>query len=243
LLLCAQANALIPFRKIIVAEQKIENITESSSSEDVEIEKNTKKYVSERGPFVLWENPELNPSYSPEAIDSDAVADGFEYSELADEYGEQPTRDAITNMIKAYGHGISTTSLFSQTGPTGMSLVHVWFGPNLPLFRHSHPRYGDCLYYVVAGEILLGRRRLGPGSGFFVPNGMPYKYTAGPAGVEVLEFRAGGGDENAPGMKLDEHSLASIGRLVEGSDEHRGTWQVPKNMGDTALRQAEIDAE
>ena len=57
-----------------------------------------------------------------------------------------------------------------------MNLVHVWFGPNLPLFRHSHPRYGDCLYYVVAGEIILGRRHLGPGSGFFVPNGMPYKY-------------------------------------------------------------------
>ena len=122
-----------------------------------------------------------------------------------------------------------------------MSLVHVWVGPNFPLFRHSHPKYGDCLYYVVAGEVILGRRRLGPGSGFFVPNGMPYKYTAGPAGVEVLEFRAGGGEPSAPGMKLDEHSLDSIQNIIDGANEHVDEGQVPERIGDTALRQAEYD--
>ena len=94
---------------------------------------------------------------------------------------------------------------------------------------------------MVAGEIILGRRRLGPGSGFFVPNGMPYKYKAGPAGVEVLEFRAGGGDGDAPGMKLDEHSLAAIDRIIDGAREQQDGWQLPENIGDTALRQAEVD--
>ena len=128
-----------------------------------------KRYVSERGPFEIWENPKLRPTFPPEAIDIDKAADGFEYSALAEEYGEQPVRRKIGEMIQSYGHGTSTTPLFGQQGPNGMNLVHVWFGPNLPLFRHSHPRYGDCLYYVVAGEIILGRRHLGPGSGFLRP--------------------------------------------------------------------------
>jgi len=62
--------------------------------------------------------------------------------------------------------------LFDQGGQTGMSLVHAWFGPNFPLFRHSHPRFGDCLYYIVAGQAILGSQVLNPGDGFFVPNGM-----------------------------------------------------------------------
>ena len=65
---------------------------------------------------------------------------------------------------------------------------------------------------------------------------MPYKYTAGPAGVEVLEFRAGGGEAGAPGMKLDEHSLDSIQRIIDRADEHRDTWKLPEHIGDTALR-------
>ena len=198
-------------------------------------------YVSERGPFEIWENPPIRPSFPPEAIDIDKAADGFEYSALAEKHGEQPVRRKIGEMLKSYARGTSTTPLFAQNTPNGMSLVHVWFGPNLPLFRHSHPRYGDCLYYVVAGELILGNRKLGPGSGFFVPNGHPYKYTAGPTGVEVLEFRAGGGESGAPGMKLDEHSLESIQRVIEGATQNRESWHVPAKPGDTTLRQAELD--
>jgi len=169
----------------------------------------------------------------------DKAADGFEYSALAEKYGEEPVRQKIGEMVQAFSPGASTTPLFAQRTPNGMSLIHVWFGPNFPLFRHSHPRYGDCLYYVVAGEITMGKRRLGPGSGFFVPNGMPYKYTAGPDGVELLEFRAGGGEEGAPGMKLDEHSLDSIQRIIDGANAHRDEWQAPQRVGDTALLQSQ----
>ena len=144
-------------------------------------------------------------------------------------------------MVQAFIPGTSTTPLFAQRGPGGMSLVHVWFGPNFPLFRHSHPRFGDCLYYVIAGEITMGGRTLRAGSTFFVPNGQPYKYTAGPAGVELLEFRAGGGDSDAPGMKLDESSIDSIQKIIDGSYENEEQWQVPERFGDTAIRQARID--
>ena len=69
----------------------------------------------------------------------------------------------------------------------GFSLVYAWFKPNFVLPRHSHS--ADCLYYVVSGTVILGSQELGRGDGFFVPSGAPYKYSAGPNGVEVLEFR------------------------------------------------------
>jgi quercetin dioxygenase-like cupin family protein len=77
--------------------------------------------------------------------------------------------------------------LFKGAGPDGFSLISARFAPGYRLPRHSHS--ADCLYYVVAGEAHLGARVLGPGEGFFVKAEAPYTYTAGPAGVEVLEFR------------------------------------------------------
>jgi quercetin dioxygenase-like cupin family protein len=69
----------------------------------------------------------------------------------------------------------------------GFSLIHVWFKPGYPLPLHSHD--ADCLYYIIAGSIRLGTQDLGPQEGFFVPANVPYGYTPGPEGVEVLEFR------------------------------------------------------
>ena len=70
----------------------------------------------------------------------------------------------------------------------GMSLVHAWFRSGFPLPRHSHD--ADCLYFVLAGSLRLGSEELTAGDGFFVGADVPYAYTAGPQGVEVLEFRA-----------------------------------------------------
>jgi hypothetical protein len=59
--------------------------------------------------------------------------------------------------------------------------------------------------------------------------------------VELLEFRAGGGEPGTPGMKLDEHSLDAMQRVIDRANEHRDSWQAPENIGDTAFRQAELD--
>jgi hypothetical protein len=83
--------------------------------------------------------------------------------------------------------GHCTKVLFSDPEESGMSLVWAWFGPGFVLPRHSHS--ADCLYYVVAGEARLGSRVVPKGEGFFVPADAPYAYTAGPEGVQVLEFR------------------------------------------------------
>jgi hypothetical protein len=69
----------------------------------------------------------------------------------------------------------------------GFSLTHVWFKKHFPLPLHSHD--ADCLYYIIAGSLRLGTETLGPRDGFFVPCDVPYAYTPGPDGVELLEFR------------------------------------------------------
>ena len=220
-----------------MAEVAIENLDEAAGVYLAD----RKKYVSERGPFEIWENPTMTSPVPTAKVNVSKAAAGFEISALAAKHGEDTVRQKVGEMVRAFAAGASSTVLFSQKGPGGMSLVHVWFGAHFPLFRHSHPAYGDCLYYVVAGEILLGKRRLGPGSGFFVPNGQPYKYTAGPAGVELLEFRAGGGEQGAPGMRLDELSLDWIQRIIDRCNELQPQWQQPERIGDTAFRQQELD--
>ena len=69
----------------------------------------------------------------------------------------------------------------------GMSLTHVWFKSGFPLPRHSHDT--DCLYYILAGSIRIGIEELGTGDAFFVGAEVPYAYTPGEDGVELLEFR------------------------------------------------------
>jgi hypothetical protein len=200
-----------------------------------------KRYVSERGGFKLNANPAIGEVVPRAKIRPERSAAGFAHEPLASKYGPEAAAKKIGEMVKAFIPGTITTTLLAQGGHHGMSLAHVWFGANFPLFRHSHPGYGDCLYYVIAGEILLGRQRLGAGSTFFVPNGQPYKYTAGPAGVELLEFRAGGGDPQAPGMQLDESSFEAIDKIIKESYDNDEAWVPPKKIGDTAIRQALIE--
>jgi len=69
----------------------------------------------------------------------------------------------------------------------GFSLVRAWFKRNYPLPLHSHN--ADCLYHVVAGDLRMGERHVGPGDSFFVPADVPYTYRTGDRGVELLEFR------------------------------------------------------
>ncbi|MEJ2088577.1 MAG: hypothetical protein P8Y69_08920, partial [Gammaproteobacteria bacterium] len=61
------------------------------------------------------------------------------------------------------------------------------------------------------------------------------------AGVELLEFRAGGGVADAPGMCLDELSLDAIDKLIDCYRGNRHLWDAPENIGDVAFRQQELD--
>jgi hypothetical protein len=193
-----------------------------------------------RTEFEIFEAPKIESPPTPEqaaVADLSRAADGIDYSALLDDYPEPEVREAITEMVRAILPGSKVTSLFSGAGTEAMSLIHVWFGPNFDLMRHSHPSDGDCLYYILAGQLTMGNRVLGAGDGFMVPNGSPYAYRAGPEGVEVLEFRAGGGIEGAPAFKLHERSVESLRRLTASAKAHQYEWRAPARPSEQALRQ------
>lgn len=208
-----------------------------------------KRFISERGPFEIVANPPMSAGYTWEGVDADKAVENWEIGKLAEKYGEATVRKKLAEMLEALAGGMVITGIFCQgdrdprtmrqLNPTGMSLSHTWIGPHFPVFSHSHPAHGDCLYLVVAGELVMGRRRLAAGSAFFLPNGHPYKYSGGPEGAEYLEIRAGPGVEGAPGMVIHEHSLDSIQRIIDQANAHRHEWHAPKEIGATALRQAE----
>ena len=101
----------------------------------------------------------------------------------------EPFRESILPILgevqeAGVFNGEDARVLFSMPGFT---LVHVWFKAGYPLPLHSHD--ADCLYYIIAGSIRMGTQDLGARDGFFVPADVPYGYTPGPEGVELLEFR------------------------------------------------------
>lgn len=202
-----------------------------------------KKYVSERGAFEIVSNPEITPRYSWQNTNIDNAMTGWGMEPLVEKYGEDPVREKLSEMFESLAGGMKVTRLFGKTRSertsNSMSIVHIWIGSHFPLFRHGHPAAGDCLYHVVAGELMLGRRGLRTGSSFFLPNGMPYKYSGGPNGAELLEIRAGAGEEGTPGMVFHETSLDSIQRIIDIANEHSHKWHAPENIGDTALHHAE----
>jgi hypothetical protein len=188
--------------------------------------------------LTIFETPPLEPPPSPAQLadtDLSAEFERFDCSALLRSHPESEVREAITELVRAIAPGVTVTPLFAQRVKGGMSLLHVWFGPHFPLWRHSHPGLGDCLYYVISGQAIMGSRVLGAGDGLFVPNGLPYKYRAGPEGVEVLEFRPGGGTEGAPAIKIEETSLDEIYRQTAVAKEHHHEWVAPTTIASSPL--------
>jgi mannose-6-phosphate isomerase-like protein (cupin superfamily) len=135
--------------------------------------------------------------------------------------------------------GNGTRVLYQDPERDGFSLVHAWFGENFPLPRHTHS--GDCLYFVLKGELRMGSKTVKAGSGLFVPNGRPYTYRAGAGGVEVLEFRKVSTfdmitlDQDVPKWQ----TYAAIGEeQAENWNQTRPDW-VDKLAHGTALEAAE----
>ncbi len=118
-------------------------------------------------------------------------------------------------LAAGMGDGGENRVLFSAPG---FSLTHVWFKSGYPLPRHSHDV--DCLYCVIAGSLTLGRDTLGSGDGFFIGAGTPYTYTAGPDGVELLEFRT----REQFDIRLLMSSDAAWNRIIETARSRHSSW-------------------
>ena len=193
-----------------------------------------KRYISERGPFSIQANHQMKPTIPLGTFEGKKhVAENWDISRLMDDCdNKEKICEMLGEMLELAASGSSEHRLQMQEGENGMRLAHVWFGPNFHLFRHSHP-LGDCTYYVAAGELTMGKRRLKAGSTIFVPNEMPYKFVAGPDGVEVLEFRSGGSIPGKPKMKIEETSLASIQKIIDDYKANQHLWKIPPNFSDT----------
>jgi quercetin dioxygenase-like cupin family protein len=116
-----------------------------------------------------------------------ATGTPYEESEImAHEPMSRAASDGAVRVLSAgMAEGHDVRVLFRTPG---FSLLRLWYKSGYPLPRHTHD--SDCLYYVLGGSLRLGTEELGAGDGFFIGAGVPYAYTPGPAGVEVLEFRA-----------------------------------------------------
>jgi hypothetical protein len=151
-------------------------------------------------------------------------ADGMMSTDMA---GIEPTVFASFDFSQFLA-GQLVRVLFKGDGPEGFSLVHARFEPGFRLFRHSHS--SDCLYVVIAGEAYMGTRVLGPGDGFFVRAEAPYAYSAGPQGVEVLEFRAATSFD----IKFRDRSVADWKPVGDAVREHGESWAKTR-AGDPSI--------
>ncbi len=198
------------------------------------------------GPRVVaFESPKMAPVTStPDDIDDAELGARIAAPALRAKYDEAEVNETLGRMIKSGSGGAAVTPLVLQKTAegNGMFLVHAWFGPNSKVAGHSHPAYGDCLYYVVAGEAIMGTKRLRAGATFFVPEGKSYSVNAGPAGLEFLEFRCGGPNPDEPLIRFEETSLDSVRRCIEANEAHKSEWKKPDHINDVALLQAEYDA-
>lgn len=100
----------------------------------------------------------------------------------------------------------------------GMSLARLWFKSGFPLPLHSHD--SDCLYYIVAGSVRMGNETLAAGDGFFVGAEVPYSYTAGPEGVEILEFRT----TDRFNIRVRDKPVEAWERMIDVLDEGAARW-------------------
>jgi hypothetical protein len=137
-----------------------------------------------------------------------ALMDYEEFTPVAAE-GLQRAREAGFDA----GHDLKI--LFAAPG---FSLIRLWFKSAFPLPRHVHNV--DCLYYIVGGSLRFGQQELGVGDGFFVGRDAPYHYTPGPAGVELLEFRAA----DAFNIRVLANNQAFWDRAVETIRSHHSAW-------------------
>lgn len=106
--------------------------------------------------------------------------------------------------------------VFQDSRSNGFSLTNLRLAPNYILPAHTHNV--DCLYYVVSGWIMLGRRRIDPGGGFLVMANRPYGYRAGSAGATVLEFRQSTGFN----LVVTETSTAKWREIFDVVAENKG---------------------
>lgn len=136
------------------------------------------------------------------------------------DFTEHPELAEIGTALGKAG-GVQTRLLVRQTlEEGGFSLLHLWFKPHFPLFRHRHEV--DCMYILLSGSAVMGNQTLRAGDSFFVAAQAPYFWTAGSDGVELLEIRHG---VESFTTIFAKNSAARIAEAEDALRENAERWQ------------------
>lgn len=122
----------------------------------------------------------------------------------------QNVAESLTGREASYLSKIRRASLLAEP-PDRLSLYGVAFDPDFYIPTHYHDV--DQFLIVISGEFRMGKHRLRPGHGAFMPAGNPYNVTVGRAGGSFLEFRDVPAYRTA--FSTQDAHLAGVGAPVE----------------------------
>jgi mannose-6-phosphate isomerase-like protein (cupin superfamily) len=149
---------------------------------------------------------------------------------------DSPTLDETAIMVRrefdpaigealdlgAIAPGSKVKVLYGSGEGEQFSLIHAWLGEGYAIPRHSHS--ADCIYYILAGKLVIGLREFTAGMGLFVPANTPYSFQVAPGGVEYLEFR----QANSFDLKVLDQDLGHWRTWVETAKANSEVWAMTK---------------
>ncbi len=81
------------------------------------------------------------------------------------------------------------TQMIGEEDTPGMRAMILNKEPNWQTSVHSHST--DELIHVLEGELVIGQKRLGPGSLLLIEKDTQYQFKAGPNGLRFMNIRPG----------------------------------------------------
>ena len=85
----------------------------------------------------------------------------------------------------------------------GEGVYYMRMAPGAVTIPHTHGGFED--YLILEGELIIGRKHLGPGASVFVAGNTLYGFRTGPAGARFLNFR---GKANTSFISREEYLAA-----------------------------------
>jgi quercetin dioxygenase-like cupin family protein len=107
----------------------------------------------------------------------------------ADSIPWQPVADAVAPDVAARMSRAEREAdvRIIHTAPDGLQLFEAHIAANEEISLHAHAE--DEIIYILEGELLIGRKQLGPGASVFVAGNTLYGFRTGPNGARFLNFR------------------------------------------------------
>ena len=112
---------------------------------------------------------------------------------IADSVAWQTVADAVAPAVAARmstAEREADVRILHAGGDNGLQLFEARIAANAEISLHAHAE--DEIIYILEGELLIGRQRLGPGASVFVAGNTLYGFRSGTNGLRFLNFRGRG---------------------------------------------------